>query len=131
MVSAHGDNCLLFVSLNLVDDPPTTGAEYLWFLSSKDHEEVERQAKGESRGIEWMEAELSKSQEQHLQDCLDLTKEFAEPLKGIISETDDQIFPIFLREVKLERIPTGRVTLLGDAAHAMSICKFMLSLSYF
>jgi len=31
--------------------------------------------------------------------------------------------PIFLRQVKLDSIPEGPVTLLGDAAHAMSIFK--------
>jgi hypothetical protein len=32
---------------------------------------------------------------------------------------------LFMREVKIDAFPEGRVTLLGDAAHAMSICKFL------
>lgn len=124
VTSGFGDDCLLFIALNMLNDPPNTGAEHLWFLSTKDKAEAQRQENGESRGEEWMHAQSSKTQEQRLEESAAEAKRMVDPLKRIVLETKEEIFPIFLREVKLEKIPSGRVTLLGDAAHAMSICGY-------
>ncbi|KAJ7446762.1 hypothetical protein FB451DRAFT_1291428 [Mycena latifolia] len=125
---SYGDHILL--ALTLIDlHPPASssgpGADFLWFLSSIDESERVLQEAGQSDGIEWMQRQTAKSSEDRYNEALETIKKngMVEPFKTFVEETssEEPVTPIFLREVRLGALPESRVTLLGDAAHAMSI----------
>ncbi|KDQ21613.1 hypothetical protein BOTBODRAFT_168852 [Botryobasidium botryosum FD-172 SS1] len=117
-VGSFGDNLLFFGVINRAA-PDLSTAEYLWFTSWPDL--------GAGGRPDFMERQHSKSFEEMMAEVKEKVKDTVEPLRGLVFDTSkengEEIVPIFLRQVKLDAIPEGPVTLLGDAAHAMSIFK--------
>lgn len=131
VTGAYGDQFLFFNSLVLLNapaEPSGPGADYLWFVSSIDADEKEKQERRESRGIEWAERLQAKGSVEayadaraRIESLVPALKDILEDQRSKIESGEEQVQPLFLKEVKVKSIPLGRVTLLGDAAHAMSI----------
>lgn len=84
IASGFGDNSLLFIALNTLDNPPNNGGEYLWFLFIKDKVEARRQERSGSRGEEWMHSQLAKSQKRRFEESIAEAGNMVDPLKRIV-----------------------------------------------
>lgn len=121
--------CLHYLSSISTRQPPKDGpgADYLWFISFPDATEKELRDKGISNGTDWVRAQVAKGSAVAFKEVLARIEGVVEPVKSIVQETrvdeGEPISPIFLRKVKIEAFPEGRVTCLGDAAHAMSLSE--------
>ncbi|KAJ7917498.1 hypothetical protein B0H13DRAFT_2441878 [Mycena leptocephala] len=125
---AYGDGLLLALTLVNLHSPVSSsgpGADFFWFLSSIDKDEQELQEAGRSDGMEWMQRQAAKTSTDRYNEVVEIVKAagMVEPLKSVVEETssEEPVAALFMREVKIDAFPEGRVTLLGDAAHAMSI----------
>ncbi|KAJ7130632.1 hypothetical protein C8R44DRAFT_66835 [Mycena epipterygia] len=131
---SYGDHILLALTLIELYPPASSsgpGADFLWFLSFIDADEHALQTAGRSDGIEWMQRQAAKSSKDRYNQALEIIKKqgIVEPFKTVVEETssEEPVTHIFMREVKIDALPEGRVTLLGDAAHTMSICALYSS----
>ena len=104
----------IFVGLNSVSEGGLTG-NYYWTISWYDPE---------AQHEPYWTAAASK-QELYAK-ALEVSKSFEPRFVEIIQLTNvDNILtpPLVLRDMILEHMPNGRITLLGDAAHPMTPCK--------
>ncbi|KAI0893022.1 putative monooxygenase [Annulohypoxylon nitens] len=109
--SAVDTSYFLFVGLSEVS-PDGTSGQYYWYVTQKDE--------NAGKDDHWLR---SASQTEKLEHALKSTSPLDPKFTEIIRETPTsgilQHHMIF-RDIEIDELPTGRITLLGDAAHAMS-----------
>ena len=114
---AAADGYHLYVGLNGVL-PSDKGARYYWFLNFYDAEAVHEPYWTANSG----------KREMHdfaLEKTHSLNPQYSEIVR-LTSENDIRAPPIVFRDLLLNGVPEGRITLLGDAAHPMAPCKSSL-----
>ncbi|KAI1455123.1 putative monooxygenase [Annulohypoxylon moriforme] len=111
VTGAADANYFLFVGLSQVSQDGTTG-QYYWFIIQKDDEAGEEG--------HWL---LSASQSEKLEYALKLTSSMDPKFTEVIKATPAsgmRKHSLVLRDIEINELPVGRVTLLGDAAHSMT-----------
>ena len=110
-VATMGGSVRVFVGLNSVD-PDAQHAHYYWFWTrpSSETEKAKQKARNASK-----QEQLDRA----MQEMEALGPEHSEIAK--LSRAERMVTPsIVLRDIELGTMPNRRVTLLGDAAHAMA-----------
>ena len=113
------DGSRLFVGVNAISED-LESANYYWFLSRPNS----------NTSTSW---KTQSSQRELLQMALEWSQWLPDKFKEIIEVTkvQDMMAPSFIvKDLLLDGLPNKRITLLGDAAHAMSPCKFLFSFIY-
>ncbi|KAI1086378.1 putative monooxygenase [Rostrohypoxylon terebratum] len=109
--SAVDSSNFLFVGLSEVS-PDGTSGQYYWYATQKDE--------NAGKNDHWLYSALQTEKLEHaLKSTSPLDPKFTEiiretPASGILE------YPMILRDIEIDELPMGRVTLLGDAAHAMT-----------
>ncbi|KAI0886985.1 putative monooxygenase [Annulohypoxylon maeteangense] len=109
--SAVDASYFLFVGLSQTSQNGTNG-QYYWFVVRKDDEA--------GKEDHWLR---SASQLEKLEHALKLTSPLDPRFTEIIRETPESGIlkhSQVLRDIEIDELPTGRITLLGDAAHTMT-----------
>ena len=113
----YGHEARVFVGLRSISEDKST-AQYYWMATWDD-------CLSSDPAKFW----TSKASKQDLLDfALELTKNFHSRFMEIFSLTrsEDVMTPgIIVRDLEPKALPSGRVTLLGDAIHPMTFCRFI------
>jgi 2-polyprenyl-6-methoxyphenol hydroxylase-like FAD-dependent oxidoreductase len=116
---ANKPGARIFVGLNAIS-PDAEEAYYYWILSWNDESAEE--------GEQWS---IKASAEEQYRVALEESNSWPQELGEIVRLTKPEnmmVPPLTIRDVWLDSLPNRRVTLLGDAAHAMSPCKSDITL---
>lgn len=115
-VAGYRSDCSLFVGLNSVSADGKSG-RYYWSVSYRDESARQRP--------NWIAAASREDLYSIARRKLDkLNPRFLE----VLDKTDPSgivLPPLKLQDIELLSLPVSRVTLLGDAAHCMTPCKYM------
>lgn len=95
------------------------GGQYYWFLNWYDEKAAEA---SETEPYWTAKASQKELLEFALKKCSQLDPKLAEIILKS-KPADIRIPPLILRDVAMTEMPSSRVTLMGDAAHAMMPCK--------
>lgn len=116
--SAVDTSYFIFVGLSEVSSDGTSG-QYYWYVTQKDE--------NAGKDDHWLR---SASQTEKLEHALKSTSPLDPKFTEVIRETPASGIlqhHMIYRDIEIDELPAGRITLLGDAAHAMSPCRFKYS----
>lgn len=120
MVLANADQYQLFVGLKYID-PSSQQGHYYWVLCWKDEDACKPEF--------WTQ---NASGEEQLKWAKEKVKDLHPDLRGIVDlqKPEKMLKPFLIRDLEPVPNPPGPVTLIGDASHALTFCKFLYSTTF-